>query len=178
MDYYKYALTIFIKEHRILTGMVWFNRIGMVWSNRKSSKPKPYSKEKPLDLPSICGVGKPLGKKEFPLYTPAEVKGLQEQTKSFLETLTKEEIHTLKDAMITARTNYLTAIGIIANGQRTNPSYMVIQQGMLGDVLRGYVHGSGLGYIGAGLQMTPEKMREFLKPLGFTEEEFPYHNKD
>ncbi|MFH1210751.1 MAG: hypothetical protein V1645_02430 [archaeon] len=142
----------------------------MAWYNffRKSSKPKQLGEE------SLDRI------EEFPLYKPAEAKAMQEAEKkhSFLETLTEEEIHTLKDAMMVSRANYLTAIRIIAKDQNKNPVYMLEQQGLLEDVLRRYAKGDGIAGIADDYQLQPGKLREFLEPLGFTEEEFPYHDKD
>lgn len=95
--------------------------------------------------------------------------------KNFLETRTEEELKTLKGAMITAREKYRTAVEIIAKNQHANPEYMQRQQGELEEVLIGFVKGDGLGGIADGLQLTPDKLKESLKPLCFTEEEFPLH---
>ena len=96
---------------------------------------------------------------------------------SYLETLTKQERDTLKNAMITARNNYEIAIQLIARGNTKNPEYLVKQQGMLEEILFSYVRGVGLGVLADDQQVSPDKLREFLKPLGFTEEEFPLYDR-
>jgi hypothetical protein len=133
-------------------------------------------------LAKIFGLGT---NKEDPLkLTPKQKIEFVPRTKlltrngSYLETLTEQELLILKVAMIEARRNYTTAIELIARNNTKNPYHIATQQGILEEILWSYVRGDGLSILADEMQETPELLREFLEPLGFTEEEFPLEDRD
>lgn len=92
---------------------------------------------------------------------------------NYLNSLSVEELKSLKEAMLAARESYRAAMKIIGKGSATNSSVILHQQAMLEDFLREYVQGAGLSYISEISRLDSGNFREYLKPLDFSDEELP-----